>query len=90
MCYSAEVWTDYHRYVDQFNADVDIKEFAKLCLARQSSPKIKISKGMDRAVINLKPEHIKAWLKPKPKGLQAMQDIMDDKRLPFYEHRLAA
>lgn len=49
MCYSAEVWTDYHRYVDQFNADVDIKEFAKLYLARQSSPKIKIPKGMDRA-----------------------------------------
>lgn len=46
MCYSAEVWTDYHRYVDQFNAD--------------------------------------------PSNLQAMQDIMDDKQHPFYEHRLAA
>lgn len=46
--------------------------------------------GHDRTVINLKPQHILAWLNPDPNNLQGMQDIMDDKQHPFYEHRLAA
>jgi putative SOS response-associated peptidase YedK len=46
--------------------------------------------GHDRTIINIKPEHIDAWLNPDPKDLAALYAIFDDKRHPFYEHRLAA
>lgn len=46
--------------------------------------------GHDRTIINIKPEHIEAWLNPDPKNLAAMYAIFDDKRHPYYEHRLAA
>lgn len=45
--------------------------------------------GHDRTIINIKPEHLDAWLNPSG-DLQAMYRIFDDKRHPFYEHRLAA
>ncbi|MGE8280568.1 MAG: SOS response-associated peptidase family protein [Stenotrophomonas sp.] len=46
--------------------------------------------GHDRTIINIKPEHIEAWLNPDPTDLQALYAIFDDKRHPFYEHRIAA
>lgn len=46
--------------------------------------------GHDRTIINIKPEHIEAWLNPDPANLQAMYEIFDDKRHPFYEHKIAA
>jgi putative SOS response-associated peptidase YedK len=45
--------------------------------------------GHDRTIINIKPEHVDAWLNPRG-DVAAMQAIFDDKRHPFYEHRLAA
>lgn len=44
--------------------------------------------GHDRTIINIKPEHVDAWLAGGDP--QAMYRIFDDKRHPFYEHRLAA
>lgn len=44
--------------------------------------------GHDRTIINIKPEHIDAWLAGG--DVAAMYRIFDDKRHPFYEHRLAA
>ncbi|MEO5830020.1 MAG: SOS response-associated peptidase family protein [Rhodanobacter sp.] len=46
--------------------------------------------GHDRCIIPIKPEHIDAWLKPDPNNLQALYAILDDRRRPYYEHRLAA
>lgn len=45
--------------------------------------------GHDRTIINIKPEHLDAWLNPNG-DLAALQRIFDDKRHPFYEHRIAA
>ncbi len=45
--------------------------------------------GHDRTVINIKPGHVDAWLNPQG-DTAAMQAIFDDKRHPYYEHRLAA
>jgi putative SOS response-associated peptidase YedK len=45
--------------------------------------------GHDRTVINLKPDHVDAWLAPAG-DTAAMQALMDDKRHPYYEHRKAA
>jgi len=46
--------------------------------------------GHDRTIINIKPEHIEAWLNPDPTDLRALYAIFDDKRHPFYEHKIAA
>lgn len=54
MCYSAEVWADYHSFVRDFDADIDIKEFVRVYLNRQSNPKIKIPRGMDLAFLHPK------------------------------------
>lgn len=34
MCYSALVWADYRKYVKEFGADIDIREFARLAEQR--------------------------------------------------------
>ncbi len=46
--------------------------------------------GHDRTIINIKPEHIDAWLNPDPANLAALYAIFDDKAHPYYEHQLAA
>ncbi|KIQ97343.1 SOS response-associated peptidase family protein [Lysobacter sp. A03] len=46
--------------------------------------------GHDRTIINIKPEHIDAWLNPQGQSLEAMYAIFDDKQHPYYEHRKAA
>lgn len=46
--------------------------------------------GHDRTIINIKPEHIDTWLNPDPNKLDALFAIFDDKRHPYYEHRMAA
>jgi putative SOS response-associated peptidase YedK len=46
--------------------------------------------GHDRCIINIKPEHVDAWLNPEPGNSVALQAIFDDKARPYYEHRLAA
>lgn len=46
--------------------------------------------GHDRTIINIKPEHVDAWLNPEPGNLEALYAIFDDRRHPYYEHRLAA
>lgn len=52
MCYSAQVWTDYKRYVREFGAEVDIKEFVRLYTQRAEQPKLKIPRGMDHAFLD--------------------------------------
>jgi len=44
----------------------------------------------DRTIIDIKPEHLDAWLNPAPDDLATLYAIFDDKRHAYYEHRLAA
>lgn len=46
--------------------------------------------GHDRTIINIKEEHIDAWLNPERESLAALYAIFDDKQHPYYEHRKAA
>ncbi|MBQ4855775.1 SOS response-associated peptidase family protein [Rhodanobacter sp. B2A1Ga4] len=46
--------------------------------------------GHDRCIIQIKPEHVDAWLNPDSANTSALQAILDDRPLAFYEHRLAA
>ena len=47
MCYSAQIWADYKRYVRDFGALLSIKEFFDLFWRRNGDPKVKIPKGME-------------------------------------------
>ena len=46
--------------------------------------------GHDRMIINLKPEHLDAWLTPKGRSLDALQAILSDRQTPYYEHEVMA
>jgi len=46
--------------------------------------------GHDRTVINIREEHVDAWLNPQAGNLAGLYAIFDDKQHPYYEHRKAA
>ena len=41
-------------------------------------------------IVNLKPEHIAAWLTPAGRSLEELQGILSDRQAPFYEHEVLA
>jgi hypothetical protein len=43
--------------------------------------------GRDRTLINIKPEHVDAWLNPDRANLAAFYAILDIKQRPYYESR---
>lgn len=47
MCFSAQAWQDYRRYVREYGAGIDIWEYVKLYGGRQDGSKAKIPKAMD-------------------------------------------
>jgi putative SOS response-associated peptidase YedK len=49
MCYSAQVWSSYKKYVRAWSADISIKDFVRLYWDRAQGAKIKIPKAMDAA-----------------------------------------
>jgi putative SOS response-associated peptidase YedK len=44
--------------------------------------------GHDRCIINLKPEHVEAWLTPDSRGRKELQDILSDRAVPVYQHEV--
>ena len=74
-------WTDPH------GKDPDMDCFA--AVTDDPEPEVAAA-GHDRTIINIKPEHVEAWLNPSSQGRDALQAILDDKRHPYYEHREAA
>lgn len=44
--------------------------------------------GHDRTIIQIKPEHINAWLTPEGRSLDELQAMLDDRPTAYYEHRL--
>ncbi len=74
-------------WTDPKGKEPDLLSFA--AITDEPEPEVAAA-GHDRTIINIKPEHIDAWLKPDPADLAALYAIFDDKRHPYYEHRLAA
>lgn len=72
---------------DPTGQEPDLLSFA--AITDEPEPEVAAA-GHDRTIINIKPEHIDAWLNPDPENLAALYAILDDKRHPFYEHQLAA
>jgi putative SOS response-associated peptidase YedK len=67
--------------------DPDLYSFA--AITDDPEPEVAAA-GHDRTIINIKPEHVDAWLNPDSSNLDALYAIFDDKAHPYYEHRLAA
>jgi putative SOS response-associated peptidase YedK len=44
--------------------------------------------GHDRCIINLKPEHIEAWLTPESRTPAELQSILSDRAIPVFQHEV--
>jgi putative SOS response-associated peptidase YedK len=44
------------------------------------------SAGHDRCIINLRPEHIEAWLTPEKRTRKDLQSILSDRAVSTFEH----
>jgi putative SOS response-associated peptidase YedK len=44
--------------------------------------------GHDRCIINLKPEHVEAWLTPEGRSRQELQAILSDRAVPVFQHEI--
>jgi putative SOS response-associated peptidase YedK len=42
--------------------------------------------GHDRCIINLKPEHVEAWLTPETRSRRELQDLLSDRAVPVFQH----
>jgi len=49
MCYSAQIWADYRRYVRDFGVELSVREFYDLFWRRKADPKVKVPKAMEAA-----------------------------------------
>lgn len=77
----------WSRWSDPSGKAPDLLSFAAIT----DEPEAEVAAaGHDRTIINLKPEHVDAWLNPDASNVAALQAIFDDKRHPYYEHREAA
>jgi len=78
------LWSEWK---DPKGKEPDLLSFA--AITDEPEPEVAAA-GHDRTIINIKPEHLDAWLSPDPADLDALYAIFDDRRHPFYEHRIAA
>jgi putative SOS response-associated peptidase YedK len=42
--------------------------------------------GHDRCIINLKPEHVEAWLTPEGRSVGELQNILSDRAVSVFQH----
>jgi putative SOS response-associated peptidase YedK len=45
--------------------------------------------GHDRCIINLKPEHLEAWLSPQNRSIAELQSILSDRAIPVLQHEVS-
>ncbi|HEU4992582.1 MAG TPA: SOS response-associated peptidase family protein [Luteimonas sp.] len=76
----------WSRWTDPTGVEPELLSFA--AITDEPQPEVAAA-GHDRTIINLKPEHLDAWLDPRG-DVAAMMAILDDKARPYYEHREAA
>lgn len=72
----------YSHWTDPAGELPDLWSFA--AVTDEPEPEVAAA-GHDRTIINLKRQHVAAWLNPDPNDLQTLFDVMDDKQHPYYE-----
>lgn len=77
----------WSHWTDPKGQEPDLWSFA--AVTDEPEPEVAAA-GHDRTIVNLKPEHLDAWLRPEGGDLQRQYAILDDRQHPYYEHRVAA
>lgn len=77
----------WSRWSDPKGREPELLSFA--AITDEPEPEVAAA-GHDRTIVNIKPEHLDAWLNPNPGDLAGLYAIFDDRRHPYYEHREAA
>ena len=80
MCYSAQIWADYNKYVRVFGADIDIHTFVDIYWTRQEEGHIKIPKGMDLSFLSPKTD--------EARQIRSMIDAYDQQQASLLEQEL--
>ena len=61
----------------------DIKEVAEIT---DDPPPEVLAAGQDRCIINLRPEHVDAWLMPERRTSAELQAILSNRAISTFEH----
>jgi putative SOS response-associated peptidase YedK len=65
----------------------DVRGFAAIT---DEPPADVVAAGHDRCIVNLKPEHVEAWLAPEGRSTEELQAILSDRAIPVIQHAKAA
>jgi putative SOS response-associated peptidase YedK len=68
-------WTD--------RQEPDLRSFAAIT---DEPPADVVAAGHDRCIINLRPEHVEAWLTPERHTREELQAILSDHAVSTYQH----
>jgi putative SOS response-associated peptidase YedK len=71
-------WTDA--------TEPDVRGFAAIT---DDPPEDIAAAGHDRCIINLKPEHVDAWLTPQGRSTSELQSMLSDRAIPVFQHEIA-
>jgi putative SOS response-associated peptidase YedK len=63
----------------------DVRGFAAIT---DEPPREVAAAGHDRCIINLKPEHLDAWLTPESRTKRELQEILSDRAIPVFQHEI--
>jgi putative SOS response-associated peptidase YedK len=63
----------------------DVRGFAAIT---DEPPPDVAAAGHDRCIINLKPEHLDAWLTPESRTKKELQEILSDRAIPVFQHEI--
>jgi len=72
-------WTDPN--------EPDVRGFAAIT---DEPPADVAAAGHDRCIVNLKPEHVEAWLTPEGRSPEELQAILSDRAIPVIQYAKAA
>jgi putative SOS response-associated peptidase YedK len=70
-------WTD--------SKEPDLRGFAAIT---DEPPADVAAAGHDRCIINLKPEHVEAWLTPQGRSTDELQSMLSDRAIPVFQHEI--
>jgi putative SOS response-associated peptidase YedK len=65
--------------------EADLRGFAAIT---DEPPADVAAAGHDRCIINLKPEHVEAWLTPESRSRKALQEILSDRAVSVFQHEV--
>ena len=72
----------WSRWADPADVEPDLYSFA--AVTDDPEPEFAAA-GNDRAIVNLKPESVEAWLTPKWRSNEELMALLDEKRHLFYD-----